>query len=157
LVKEYNVLVKNNESHTCEDKGMIRVLVYGTLKKDHSNHGLLERADSKFIGYDSVTGPFRLWDMGAIPAAMDQRKETNKIRGELWATTPEGLASLDMLEGHPHLYRRRKLITDIHNRRAWMYFLMADRYWDKSSVHKQTGLWHPNKDEAKFWLHHTPE
>ena len=136
------------------DKGMIRVLVYGTLKTGHSNHSLLEEADAKFIGYDSITGPYELFDLGAIPAVMDCNPDlNNKIRGELWAIHPEGLAALDLLEGHPHLYQRRKLWTDIHKRRAWMYFLMAPDFKPQYAETKALGLWHASPDENKFWLH----
>ena len=135
------------------DKGMIRVLVYGTLKQGHSNHVLLEEANAKFIGYDSVTGPFTLFDLGAIPAVIDgEQGVNNKIRGELWAVQPEGLAALDLLEGHPHFYQRRKLWTDIHKRRAWMYMLMAPDFMPQNATQKGLGLWHGSNEENKFWL-----
>ena len=135
-----------------DDKGMIRVLVYGTLKKGHSNHGLLEEANAKFIGYDSVTGPYRMFDLGAIPAVVDTDPgSNNKIRGELWAIHPEGLAALDLLEGHPNFYQRRKLWTDQNKRRAWMYFLMAQNYTENAEP-KALGIWHGSTEEHKFWL-----
>ncbi|GAG35317.1 unnamed protein product, partial [marine sediment metagenome] len=130
------------------DKGMIRVLVYGTLKKGHSNHILLEQADAKFIGYDSVTGPYQLYDLGNIPAVRDAINQGHrKIRGELWALSPEGLAALDLLEGHPNLYQRRKLRTDIHDRNAWMYFLVATNFIHKGAEKKPAGLWHGSTEE----------
>lgn len=134
------------------DKGMIRVLVYGTLKKGHSNHVLLEQSDAQFIGYDSVTGPYQLWDLGAIPAVMDEPNNDAHIRGELWALGPEGLASLDMLEGHPDFYQRRKLVTDVHERRAWMYFLNSDGWLGARAEKRGGGMWHASKDEVKFWM-----
>jgi len=138
-----------------DDKGMIRVLVYGTLKKGGSNHYLIEAAGGQFIGYDMVEGPYDMFDLGAIPAVVPaQDGKTRKVRGELYAITPEGLASLDMLEGHPNLYRRSKVWTEIHKRRAWMYQLVSDNFMlgiddDDKRV---AGLWKPSKDESRFWL-----
>lgn len=152
---------QNNEL-TMDDKGMIRVLVYGTLKEGHSNHSLLEEADAKFIGYDSVTGPFNMFDLGGLPAVMDAEpnKEVpikeNRMRGELWAVHPEGLAALDLLEGHPNFYQRRKLWTDIHKRRAWMYFLVAPGFVGDVEP-KALGLWHGSSAENKFWLKESRE
>lgn len=135
------------------DKGMIRVLVYGTLKAGHANHTLLEQADAVFIGYDSITGPYQLFDLGAIPGVRDTDDgDEHTIRGELWAINPEGLASLDLLEGHPHLYQRRKLVSDVNDRRCWMYFLMADNFMHENAEPARYGLWHPSADENKFWL-----
>lgn len=137
------------------DKGMIRVLVYGTLKVGHSNHILLEKAEAQFIGYDSVTGPYQLYDLGAIPAVMDAPSQGNrKIRGELYAIQPEGLAALDLLEGHPHLYQRRKIWTDVHKRRAWVYMLVAPNFLHDGAEAKSAGLWHGSPEENKFWLAH---
>ena len=141
--------VKNEDP---ADKGMIRVLVYGTLKKDHGNHGLMREADAEFIGYDSITGAYKLHDLGNIPACVDaaDKEGISRIRGELYAIQPEGLAALDLLEGHPHLYQRRKVWTDIHKRRTWVYMLMSQNFLGNSAQDKM-GLWRPSDDEKIFW------
>ena len=137
------------------DKGMIRVLVYGTLKKGHSNHGLMEKADAIFLGYDSITGPYQLYDLGAIPAVIDAPAHGNrKVRGELYAITTEGLAALDLMEGHPNLYKRRKLVTDLNERRAWVYLLHATNFMHDGAEPKLAGMWHGSQEENKFWLDH---
>lgn len=135
-------------------KGMVRVLVYGTLKHGHANHGLLEEAGAVFIGYDSVTGPYNMWDLGNIPAVMDSATGNRRIRGELWALDPEGLAALDMLEGHPHLYQRRKMWTDIHTQRAWVYMLNATNFLHEQVTETKACLWRASAEESKFWLKH---
>lgn len=133
------------------DKGMIRVLVYGTLKKGHSNHVLLEEAEADFIGYDSTTGMYNMWDMGQIPAMMDSNNE-HRIRGELYAINPEGLVALDMLEGHPNFYRRQKLWTDIHRRRAWVYMLHSSGFIHEGVKEVTAQLWHASTAERAFWI-----
>ncbi len=137
------------------DRGMVRVLVYGTLKNGHSNHPLMTEAGAIFIGYDSVTGPYQLYDLGAIPATIDEQSTTGqerRIRGELYAINTEGLAALDLMEGHPHLYQRRKLVTDIHERRAWVYILVAMNFLHDGAEPAVAGLWHGSAEESKFWL-----
>jgi gamma-glutamylaminecyclotransferase len=134
------------------DKGMIRVFVYGTLKKGHCNHVLLREANAHFIGYDSITGPYNMYDIGAIPAVVDSKSGTRKIRGQLYAMQPEGLASLDMLEGHPNLYKRRKLWTDVHDRRAWVYFLNATNWLHEDAKEVVAQLWQADSEESRFWL-----
>lgn len=136
------------------DKGMIRVLVYGTLKKGHSNHILLEQAKADFLGYDSITGKYNMFDMGSIPATMESESK-NRIRGELYAISPDGLAALDMLEGHPNFYARRKLWTDLNARRAWVYMLKAKNYLHEGIVEVQAQLWRPSAEERAFWLKHS--
>ena len=140
------------------DKGLIRILVYGTLKKGHANHRILEEAGATFMGYDSVTGPFRMCDMVGFPGVYRPtelpRKEM-RLRGELWAMEPEGLAACDMLEGHPNFYRREKWWTD-QGARAWMY-IISHRFLAQAPTFTDTkddlpaGIWHPSKDEEAFW------
>ena len=134
------------------DKGMVRVLVYGTLKNGHSNHTLIEEAGGIFLGYESVTGPYQMWDLGAIPAVTHSETGERTIRGELWAMDPEGLATLDMLEGHPNFYQRNKVWTDRLKKRAWMYTLVATNYLSEHTTPTKAGLWHGSSDENKFWL-----
>ena len=137
-----------------DDRGTIRVLVYGTLKKDQSNHGLIESARGKFIGHDSVTGNFSLLDLGSIPAAIHVAEENpTKIKGEIYSIDEEGLAALDMLEGHPNLYRREKLWSDILKKRVWVYF-MKERKWITETTADRViddGLWRPTDASLKFW------
>jgi len=145
-----------------DDKGMIRVFTYGTLKEGHGNHRLFEAANAKFMGFDSVTGPFQMQDMVGFPgvfrpAALDEdaQPKNNVIKGEVWALEPEGLASVDLLEGHPHFYRREKMWTD-NNHRAWMFILNPDFLRKRPSFLEntrtiETSLWGASDEELKHW------
>lgn len=137
-----------------EDKGKVRVLVYGTLKKDHGNHGLIEAANGEFLGRDSVTGHFKMVNFGTIPAVVPTSdNDTQVVRGELYAIDEEGLAALDMLEGHPNFYRRRKMWTDKMEKRAWVYFMDNPRWITEEEKHDVVpdGLWNPFAECRKFW------
>lgn len=136
------------------DKGLIRVFVYGTLKAGHGNNRLLQLSDAIFLGYDSITGAYRMFDMGAFPAILDAPGKSNQsMKGEVWATGPEGLASLDLLEGNPNFYNRRKLWTDRLNKRAWVYFMnstfISDEAHEDDAV--DNWLWNPKTEEKEFW------
>src|SRR5210317_743735 len=141
-------------------KGMIRIFVYGTLKEGHGNHRLLKNANAKFVGYDSVRGPFTMVNMGGFPGiymhtAKDDDPEVTVMRGELWAVEPEGLAAIDMLEGHPNFYRRIKWWTD-NEWRAWVYCL-SERWCEgaRSFLHADRelseGIWCPSEEESEHW------
>lgn len=150
-------------------KGKIRVFVYGTLKAGHANHRLLENSQAEFVGYDSVTGNFRMTDMIGFPGIFRPHENENlpkddmgntipgKMKGEVWAIEPEGLMSLDLLEGHPSFYRREKLWSD-NGIRVWMYILSPPathtgykRGWLDPDRRLDSGIWRPSDSEKLFW------
>ncbi|CAA7014595.1 unnamed protein product [Microthlaspi erraticum] len=80
------------------------IFVYGTLKRNHTNHFLLEdlitQNDAVFVGqrttrlqYPLVTGLY------GIPYLINQSESGKRIRGELYSVSDRGLARLDELEG----------------------------------------------------------
>lgn len=143
------------------DKGLIRLLVYGTLKSGHANHRLITAANGVFLGYDKISGPFRMIRMTGFPGVIIEEPEegkplhTSTVYGELWGIDPEGLAAVDLLEGHPNFYRRCKWWTD-GNKRAWIYTL-SPRWLDKMQVYLTPdrtipgGIWEPSAEESEAW------
>ncbi|ESQ39821.1 hypothetical protein EUTSA_v10001053mg [Eutrema salsugineum] len=80
------------------------IFVYGTLKRNHPNHFLLENLIAKnnavYIGqrttrlsYPLITGLY------GIPYLINKSGSGQRIRGELYAVSKRGLARLDELEG----------------------------------------------------------
>lgn len=134
-----------------KDKGFVRVLVYGTLKQDGTNHSILQRMRADFLGYDSITAPHKLLDLGPFPAVVDSKERTT-VRGEVYGMTEEGLAALDFLEGHPNFYQRIKLWTD-REMRAWVYYLNAEDL-HRAAPEVKDGLWQPSEDEQAYWDRH---
>ena len=137
--------------------GKVRVFVYGSLKERCGNHVLLQEVGAKCLGYDSITGDFRMMSFGGFPgvvrdkASRDQPLRT--IFGELYWMDDGALDSLDMLEGHPNWYERRKYRTDVLDYRAWMYTLPGgEGYLDKAH-YDQVGecIWQPAQEELEFW------
>lgn len=95
----------------------IFVFVYGSLKKGKSNHSVLtDRA--QFMRPATIQGAVMV-DLGSFPAII---KGTGEVTGEVYSITPEIMARLDRLEGHPRFYKRE--IIDIgEGQQAWTYYL----------------------------------
>jgi gamma-glutamylcyclotransferase (GGCT)/AIG2-like uncharacterized protein YtfP len=84
------------------------VFVYGTLKRDGSNHGFL--ADQEFLGEARTPPGFRLIDLGEYPGLVPAPNAPTRVAGEVWSVTPAALAQLDALEGTAEgLYRREPI------------------------------------------------
>ena len=94
---------------------MIRVFVYGTLKKGFRNAYYLE--DARILG-EFVTGPIHsMYDFGGYPAVSENGKTA--IAGEVYDISEELLASIDLLESYPDFYQRVMIETSFGG--AWMY------------------------------------
>ena len=91
------------------------VFVYGSLKKGFHNHHILVDGGAKFIAKDSIKG--RMHNLGRFPCVV---KGDDVIHGEVYSVNRATMARLDMLEGHPHFYRRE--LAGKGND-YWTYFL----------------------------------
>ena len=99
----------------------IPVFAYGTLKRGHGNHRLLEAAT--FLGEAATIARYAL-HVDGLPM-VDRSNPVSPIHGELYLVDDATFADLDRLEGHPRFYRRfltRVSMADGIMRAAWMYF-----------------------------------
>lgn len=102
-----------------------RVAVYGTLKKNPSNHVLL--AGQTYLGEADLTS-IVLYDLGWYPAA--KLRQSQGVRVEVYEISDETLVLLDRLEGfqasapETGLYRRVQLETPLDP--AWVYIYNHD-------------------------------
>ena len=126
----------------------LRVFVYGTLKSEQANHRVLQ--DAEFIGRATIKGAYRLVDLGWYPAVvrMPSTEQDREIGGEVYEIDSDLLQTLDMIEGHPHYYRREKVHTSL-DRRAWVYTLPPD-YGQREAV--PTTFWRQSEAE-EAWVH----
>lgn len=91
-----------------------RVAVYGTLKKNPSNHVFL--AGQTYLGEADLTS-IVLYDLGWYPAA--KLRQSQGVRVEVYEISDETLALLNRLEGfqasapETGLYRRVQLETPL--------------------------------------------
>jgi gamma-glutamylaminecyclotransferase len=97
------------------------LFVYGTLKRNFSNHHLLK--DSKFLGTGRTKEKYAMYESG-IPFVV-KNEPVSSIYGELYQVDDATLQRLDRLEGHPDWYCREQveLITATEQTvTAWIYF-----------------------------------
>jgi|APSaa5957512493_1039668.scaffolds.fasta_scaffold70672_1 gamma-glutamylcyclotransferase (GGCT)/AIG2-like uncharacterized protein YtfP len=83
---------------------MPKIFIYGTLKKGECRE---ECISGVFLGIRKTLPQYKLFNVGSYPALIEDRKEGISIEGELWAVNEECLKNLDLIEGHPHLYKRQ--------------------------------------------------
>lgn len=96
---------------------LIKVFVYGTLKRGYGNHRLLQ-GRSMYVQDDCIDG--NLFDLQYYPCA---QPGDGVIHGEVYMVGPNTLAALDRLEGHPVYYQRRTVRTKFGGHEAWVYFM----------------------------------
>jgi gamma-glutamylaminecyclotransferase len=84
------------------------LFVYGTLMRGERAHELLGRA--RCLGLARTAPLFELADLGAYPALV--RGGSTAVVGELYEPDWETLASLDIYEGCPDLFRRESIELD---------------------------------------------
>ena len=97
------------------------IFVYGTLKKHHHNHYLVE--GSEFLGPAKTLRKYSLYESG-IPYVIEN-DQTSEIHGEVYRVDDLTLERLDQLEGHPDWYERKEVEVLINNDKtilAWLYF-----------------------------------
>lgn len=87
---------------------MTRVFVYGTLLAGEPNHRLLRGA--RLVGAASTKPVFALADLGFFPALVE--RGASAVSGEVYEVDAATLTRLDVLEGHPRFYRRRRIALD---------------------------------------------
>ena len=88
-----------------------KVFVYGTLKRGYGNNRLLTNA--LFLGKAKTTKPWAMIGEGAsFPYLLEEDELGYHVQGEVYAVTPEELATLDTLEGFPYHYRKQQILVN---------------------------------------------
>lgn len=98
-----------------------KLFVYGTLKRGYGNHHYL--SESEFLGKAITKKRYALYSDG-IPFLVKE-PPVSRIKGELYEVDSETLENVDLLEGHPSVYRREKIVVILEDGReveAWAYF-----------------------------------
>lgn len=80
---------------------LVRVFVYGSLKRGFLHHDVMRGA--RFVRRATVYG-YCLRVVGQYPAMVPE--PDGSVQGEVYGVTPEHLAALDEFEDCPDLYRR---------------------------------------------------
>lgn len=104
------------------------VFVYGTLKRGHGNHRVMQRSGGEFVGASMTMECFPLVVDG-LPYLLDRSGSGHRVIGEIYRISDaDGWLHLDRLEGHPRFYRRRVIACEVGGiaMDAWTYFLQGD-------------------------------
>jgi len=96
------------------------IFVYGTLKFGFHNAGFL--LNSEILGRGKTESTYALYE-GALPYLTDRK--IHKVKGEVYRVSSGTMDYLDRLEGHPHLYKRKKIAVQLDGGKTlncWTYF-----------------------------------
>ena len=127
------------------------VFVYGTLKRDGSNFYVMRKAGGDFK-CNALTLPYySLISFGGFPGMRTGAECKYRISGELFEITD--ISPIDILEGHPTFYGRRKISVvgivkpKVQHQRAWAYFIKEPLFADlKEGVKEKNGIqWWDNQ------------
>ena len=115
------------------------VAVYGSLKRGHINHDLIENA--KFIGEDYLFD-YTLYDLGPFPAV--KRCPSDGVLVEIYRVTTRQLHRLDQLEGYnpdePHKSFYLRVEVESSYGTVWVYEYNREVEPDKVII---SGNWSP--------------
>ena len=100
------------------------VFVYGTLKQGFCNHYFLKNA--KFIAKATTKDKFPMVNIiQAYPYIINDAGNGHNVEGELYKIDESILARLDMLEGYPDHYDRRRvtILAEDKEYKSIVYFI----------------------------------
>lgn len=84
----------------------MHIFIYGTLKRGECR---AECMHGVFVGIRKTLPQYRLFNVGSYPALIEDHKNGKSVEGELWAISEKCLKDLDIIEGHPHYYKRQSV------------------------------------------------
>lgn len=96
------------------------IFVYGTLRRYHGNHQLLENA--RYYGVGATQNNYSMYVAGGYPYVVSTEARY-PIVGELYGVDDKTLEKLDKMEGHPHYFTRSEIVVIVDEKEytAWMY------------------------------------
>ena len=86
---------------------MPRIFVYGSLLRGETNHDAL--AGAVYVGEATTEPRYALLDLGEYPGLVEG---SARVVGEVYDVSDEVLATLDVLEDHPRLFRRKRIALE---------------------------------------------
>jgi len=118
-------------------KGMVmmsKIFVYGSLRQGGGLHECL--ATSKYLNTVRTKPEYKLYSLGAFPGLV--AGGTTAVVGEVYDVTPEVLARLDRVEGHPNFYCRTTIILQ-DDTEVQAYLLPNNIHWSNNLI--DSGDW----------------
>lgn len=117
------------------------MFVYGTLKQGSHNNSIL--TNSKFVGRAVTEKNLNIKSIG-IPVVMMPSTDTMKniakpIIGEVYKVSKRTIKTIDILEGHPNLYKRTIMSVKIKNEihKAYIYLFQQNNFIEESGFEQE--------------------
>lgn len=98
---------------------MIRIGVYGTLKRGHNANGMIStNPNNEYVGEGFFEIPYVMVNCGYYPALIPS-EENRSIYMELYNVDEDTIKGLDRYEGYPNLFDKK--IVKINNEDTTIY------------------------------------
>lgn len=129
------------------------VFVYGSLLRGLGNHQVLTgNGQAEFIRTDRTLSEHTMLDLGGYPGVV--AGGSTSILGEVWRVDRRCLQALDILEGHPHFYRREP-VQLAETSGAVTYFLQDSGVIRRRSSYNRPvvldGDWRRVASDKRWW------
>ena len=129
-------------------KNNIRLFVYGSMKKDFSNHGRLEK--QKFLDNVTTQEKFVLYphESYRFPCVYLDEAYDN-IKGELYEIDVDTFKEIDVYEGYPNFYNRKiiNVVNDLGKSvEAYIYYYILPK--DNVDIDGKCNFWEKEMEEA---------
>ncbi len=89
---------------------MLKIFVYGTLKRGYCNHNFIK--SSQFIGNAYIKG-YDLYDLKDYPAIIKSTDDECIVYGEVYQISEQTLQLIDQLEDEGDLYNRVQTVANV--------------------------------------------
>jgi len=111
------------------------VYIYGTLKRNKSNHHILSSVDAKYICDVITIERYPMFILNQpFPYLQNDVGFGGNVIGELWEISESAVRELDRFEGSPDLYYRGKIDVENHEK----VFLDVSVYFKTKKVVLET-------------------
>lgn len=142
-MSEYKFLYWDDAGDTqseVDNQAVDTIAVYGTLKRGHGNHGFLSGSSVKFLGNGVTEKKYRLC-ISSLPYLLEGESNSGyNVKVEVYKVDSRTFRKIDMLEGHPHFYKREKTTVRLSNNNfvdCWVYFVKDVNAYDNMVYHEE--------------------
>lgn len=121
---------------------MIKVAVYGSLKRGLGNYLTMERAEGQFVS--TAISDFNVVMDGNSYPYINEASNGHPMEVEIFDVPKGNLKVLDWLEGHPTFYKREVrsfILEDGSKIEAWVYFLQSKVEANYSLLENDVYVW----------------
>jgi len=96
---------------------VLKLFVYGTLRRGHYNHPFINRPGVEFLGEDKIAA-LHCTVMNTLPGI---KEGDGEVEGEIYECPNMVVSALDVFEGHPTMYERRP-VTTVSGEEVYAYY-----------------------------------